>query len=258
MQIVDTHCHLDLDIFARDRDTIIQRARDAGVAAFILPGVIGRGWRSLLQLCVMEAGIYAAPGLHPMYLPYHDPTHLKQLEILLSHEKVVAVGEIGLDYFKSNLDKTKQQVLFESQLAMADAFGLPILLHVRKAHDQVLATIRRTNFKRGGLVHAYGGSLQQARQYFDLGFAMGIGGAITYERAQKIRTTAAELPAEALVLETDAPDIPVASHRNETNYPEYITDVLSTLSMLRKECREQVAHYTTANVNRILGIKLTC
>ena len=135
---------------------------------------------------------------------------------------------------------------------------LPVLLHVRKAHDQVLATLRRKRFPYGGIVHAYNGSLQQARQFIEMGFCISVCGTLTYDRARKIRQIAAELPQDVLVLETDAPDIPPAAHRGESNRPEYLPEVLDALAALRGEPRERVASYTTENAKRILNVRTEC
>lgn len=220
----------------------------------ILPGVDQAGWQRIMTLCSQEEGLYAAPGLHPMYLAQHHPRHIKDLEQLAGSGKIVAIGEIGLDYYMPGLDKAVQQDLFEQQLAIATTAGLPLLLHVRKAHDQVLATLRRKRFANGGIVHAYTGSLQQAHQYLKLGFVISICGTITYDRAQRIRKIAVKLPADALVMETDAPDIPLASHRGEDNLPQYLPEVLATLAALRGESIEMVARYTMANAQRVLAI----
>ena len=160
----------------------------------ILPGVDRDGWERMMSLCRREEGLFAAPGLHPMYLAHHRPEHLEELEALAAGGQIVAIGEIGLDYHVPDLDRTVQQQLFEQQLRIASAAGLPVLLHVRKAHDQVLATLRRKQFPHGGIVHAFNGSLQQADQFIDLGFVISVCGTITYDRARRIRKIAAELP----------------------------------------------------------------
>jgi len=187
MELIDTHCHLDITTFAGRFDNLLKNARQAGVSQMVLPGVDRDGWERMMTLCRQEEGLFAAPGLHPMYLPHHRPQHLEELSALAAGGKVVAIGEIGLDYHVPDLDRTVQQQLFEQQLSIAAASGLPILLHVRKAHDQVLATLRRKRFPHGGIVHAFNGSLQQACQFINLGFVIAICGTITYDRARRIR-----------------------------------------------------------------------
>jgi TatD DNase family protein len=213
-----------------------------------------------MELCRHEQGLFAAPGLHPLYLAHHHPRHLEELEELVRGSQAVgycrpvAIGEIGLDYYHSSIDRAAQQHLFEQQLKIATAAQLPILLHVRKAHDQVLATLRRKHFAHGGIVHAFSGSLQQAGHFIKLGFAIGICGTITYDRARRIRKTASELPRESLVVETDAPDIPPAGHWGESNHPAYLPEILEALAALREESVDITAQYTTANANRVLRL----
>ena len=255
MALIDSHCHIDIDAFASDRHTLLERARRAGVESFIVPGVDRQGWDRIISLSRSEKGVYAAPGLHPMYLAEHRPAHLRDLQALIAKHQVVAIGEIGLDFFVPGLDREVQQQLFEEQLRLATDAGLPILLHVRKAHDQVLATLRRRRFPHGGIVHAFTGSLQQAEQYFGLGFLISICGTITYDRAKRLRNIAVTLPREALAVETDAPDIPLAGHRGTANLPEYLPEVVATLAALRGEEYLDTASSTTANVARLLGLR---
>ncbi len=256
MELIDTHCHLDITMFAEKFDFLLNRARDVGVGGMVLPGVDEDGWSRMIGLCKENIGLFAAPGLHPMYLSLHRPQHLEVLEKLTQSEKVVALGEIGLDYYIEGLDKKAQQDLFEKQLKIAQKAHLPVLLHVRKAHDQVLATLRAKHFSHGGLVHAFNGSYQQATQYIKLGFGISICGTVTYDRAKKIRGIAVELPKQSLVLETDAPDLPLADRRGKNNLPEYLPEILETLAWLRNEPIEETACYTTANAKRILGLSI--
>ncbi len=255
MELIDTHCHIDIKAFEERFANLLKNARQAGVSKLILPGVDQDGWDRIMTLCHREEGLYAAPGLHPLYLAHHRPHHLEELKALAEGGRVVAIGEIGLDYHVPGLDRVVQQQLFEQQLNIAATAGLPILLHVRKAHDQVLATLRRKRFRHGGIVHAFNGSLQQAGQFINLGFVISVCGTITYNRARRIRKIAAELPPEALVVETDAPDIPLAGHRGEDNLPEYLPEVLAALATLRGESVELVAQYTTANAKRVLALR---
>lgn len=253
MDLIDTHCHIDVEEFAADRDAVLARSRAAGVARMLVPAVTARGWRFLLDLCRSEAGLLPALGLHPVYLDRHTDADVAALAEWVGRERPVAVGEIGLDYFVEELDRQRQQALFEAQLQVARAADLPVILHVRKAHDQVLATLRRIRV-RGGIAHAYNGSLVQAQQYIDLGFKLGFGGMLTYEHSSKLRTLARELPLEALVLETDAPDLTVASHRGERNSPEYLPECLQALAEVRGESPAVVAQATTCNAEQVFGL----
>jgi TatD DNase family protein len=251
--LVDTHCHLDVDAFDPDRDEVLARSRQAGVRRIVIPGVEAEHWEASLALCAAAAGLYPALGLHPVYLDRHAENDVAALETAIDRRRPVAVGEIGLDYFVPGLDRDAQQALFEAQLAVARDAGLPVLLHVRKAHDQVLATLRRVGV-RGGIAHAFNGSLQQAQKYLERGFKLGFGGTLTYERSRKIRAVARDLPLESIVLETDAPDIVVASHRGERNSPEYLPECLAALAEVRDEDALALAAATTRNACSVLGL----
>lgn len=253
--MIDTHCHIDVDVFASNFQHILNKARLAGIQGMVIPGVHRLGWDRLLTLCQTEQGLYSAPGLHPLYLACHQPEDIEELEAHAQKGKLTAIGEIGLDYFNESPDKPAQQQLFEQQLGIAKANHLPILLHVRKAHDQVLATLRRKHFAQGGLVHAFGGSYQQAMQYIKLGFCIGVGGTITYSRAKGIRKVVTALHRDTIVLETDSPDIPPAKHNGECNRPEYLPEIVEALASLRGEAIEDVKNYTTNNAKRILGLR---
>ena len=253
MELIDSHCHLDVAAFDEDRQAVLVRARDAGVVGIVVPGIQASDWQGLLALCRAEAGIYPALGLHPVFLEQHQPADLSLLETELAQQQPVAVGEIGLDFQIDGLDHERQQQLFESQLVIARDAGLPVILHVRKAHDQVLATLKRIRVS-GGICHAFNGSLQQASQYRDLGFRFGFGGMLTFERSSRLRKLAVELPLDALVLETDAPDMVVSQHRGERNSPEYLPYCLAALAEVRDEDPEEVARVTTANVRDVLSL----
>lgn len=253
MDLIDTHCHLDVQEFDQDRYQVLTAARHIGVRGIVVPAIQAAGWEHLLAFCATDKDLHPALGLHPLYLGQHRPEQIGRLERLIGTQRPVAVGEIGLDYAVRELDREHQQALFEAQLAVAAAAHLPVLLHVRKAHDQVLATLRHIQV-RGGIAHAFNGSIQQAHQYLDLGFKLGFGGMLTFERSRKLRTLARDLPAHALVLETDAPDLTVASHRGERNSPAYLPECLAALAQVRDEDPILVAQYTTQNAREVLGL----
>jgi TatD DNase family protein len=189
-----------------------------------------------------------------VYLDEHKAADIDRLAIRLQDRRPVAVGEIGLDYFLTELDRQRQQALFEAQLELALAAQLPVILHVRKSHDVVLSTLRRIPV-RGGICHAFNGSLQQAQQFIDLGFKLGFGGMLTYERSHKLRRLAQQLPLESIVLETDAPDMTVQSHHGERNSPEYLPECLAALATARGEAEEVVAAQTTANAEALFSFE---
>lgn len=253
MEIIDSHCHLDLPVFDADRAQVLANARRLGVTGIVVPGIQAAGWPGLLALCAAQPDLYPALGLHPVLLQRHQAADLAELERRLAADRPLAVGEIGLDFFLPELDSRAQQQLFEAQLTLARDAGLPVLLHIRKAHDQVLAALRRIPVV-GGIAHAFNGSLQQAERFIDLGFRLGFGGMLTFERSTRLRRLARELPLEALVLETDAPDMTVAAHRGQRNSPEYLPDCLAALAQARAAEPAQIAAATSANARTVLGL----
>ena len=253
MELIDSHCHLDVSAFDADRNSVLQRARQNGVTGIVVPGIASTGWEGLWQLCRSEPGLYPAFGLHPVFLSQHTAGDLPALQDLLEQHPAVAVGEIGLDYVVDGLDRESQQTLFEAQLVIARDAGLPVILHVRKSHEQVLATLKRIRVC-GGICHAFNGSLQQASLYRELGFSFGFGGMLTFERSTKLRALAKALPVESIVLETDAPDMTVMQHRGERNSPEYLPYSLAALAEVRDEDVDELARVTTANACEVLNL----
>lgn len=253
MNLIDSHCHLDDPDFDADRSEVVARCKGLGINGIVLPAVTAAGWPRLLDVAASDSIFFPTLGLHPVYIAEHREEHLARLEAAIEKYRPIAVGEIGLDHYVPELDRERQMTFFEAQLAIAAAAGLPVVLHVRKAHDQVLACLRRSRVT-GGICHAFNGSLQQARQYLELGFKLGFGGTLTYERARRIHRLARELPLEAMVLETDAPDMPPAAHRGERNSPEYLPQILEALSRLRDESPQTIAGQATANVRQVLRL----
>jgi TatD DNase family protein len=251
MALIDTHCHLDVGEFAADRDAVLERARARGVTGIVVPGVLAETWDELLACCAGDANLFPALGLHPVYLTRHRDTDVVRLEQCVASHPLLAIGEIGLDYHVEGLDRARQQTLFEAQLEIARSCGLPVILHVRKAHDTVLATLQRIRVS-GGICHAFNGSLQQAARYRELGFRLGFGGMLTYERSRRLRALAHDLPLEDIVLETDAPDMTVAQHHGERNSPEYLPYCLAALAQVRAMPEPEVAARTTANARAVL------
>jgi TatD DNase family protein len=253
MELIDSHCHLDLPAFDSDRDAVINRSRAAGVNGFVVPGVQASGWAALWALSQRVTGLYPAFGLHPVFLAKHAPNDVEQLEQWIAQHRPVAIGEIGLDFHVDGLDANRQQALFEAQLCVAREAKLPVILHVLKAHDRVLSTLKRQPVC-GGIVHAFNGSLQQAQQYIDLGFSFGFGGMLTFERSSKLRALASALPLQSILLETDAPDMTVAQHRGERNSPEYLPFCLAALADVRDTDPQELARVTTQNVRDRLDL----
>ncbi|GAB2501736.1 TatD family hydrolase [Arenimonas alkanexedens] len=250
IELYDSHCHLDAAAFDPDRPDVVARALAAGVREQLVPAVTRDAWPGLRDACALDPGLLPAYGLHPMFLDQHRDEHLDELADWLARERPAAVGECGLDYFVAGLDPDRQRFFFQAQLELARDFDLPVVLHARRAVDEVITRLRRTGGLRG-VVHSWSGSEEQARQLFDLGFHLGIGGPVTFERAQRLRRTVANMPIEWLLLETDAPDQPGVDHRGERNEPAYLTQVLAVVAALRGEAPETVAAATTANARRL-------
>lgn len=251
--LIDSHCHLDAEEFDADRSDVIARARAAGVGRQIIPAVQAVSWPKLRAICAAAPGLHPAYGLHPMYLARHRPEHLPELRAWIEAEDPVAIGECGLDYFVDGLDRQAQADYFDGQLALAREFELPVIVHARRAVDAVIAAIRRTGNLRG-VVHSFSGSPEQARQLWSLGFLIGLGGPVTYERANRLRGLAASVPLEQLLLETDAPDQPDVLARGQRNEPARLTIVLHTIASLREITPAELASATTANADRLFGL----
>lgn len=257
MRLIDTHTHLDFPDFDADRDAVLAHSRALGVQRMVVLGVYQANWQRLWQLAEADAGLYAAFGLHPVYLDEHQPQHLDELRDWLSRlagqPKLCAVGEFGLDYYLENLDRQRQQALFEAQLELAAEFELPALLHVRRAHAATIATLKRFRLKRGGIIHAFAGSQEEAREYIKLGFRLGLGGAATWPQANRLRKVVAGLPLDAIVLETDAPDMAPAMHPNQRNSPEHLADICRELAALRGISTEELATASSRNADELFG-----
>jgi len=251
--LFDSHCHLDADEFDADRAEVIARAQAAGVRAQVLPAVTAASWPKLRDSCGLAEGLHPAYGLHPMFLDQHRPEHLEQLREWITRERPCAVGECGLDFFVEGLDAGQQQFYFVEQLKIARDFDLPVIVHARRAVEAVIAAIKQVGGLRG-VVHSFPGSPEQADQLHKLGFLLGLGGPLTYDRAQRLRRLVAQMPLEQLLLETDAPDQPDASIRGERNEPARLAVIVETVAELRGESAEVIATQTTANAKRLFSI----
>ncbi len=253
MQLFDSHCHLDADEFDGDREAVIARAQAAGVNAQVVPAVTAASWPKLRQTCTLTTGLYPAYGLHPMFLAEHRPEHLQALEEWVQRERPLAIGECGLDFFVEDLDPEAQRFYFQGQLDIAHDHQLPVVVHARRAVDEVIQRIRRTGGLRG-VVHSFSGSPEQARQLWQLGFLIGLGGPLTYPRANRLRTLVAQMPLEYLLLETDAPDQPDAGIRGQRNEPARLAEILRTVAELRGQPEAEIAAQTTTNARRLFGL----
>ena len=257
MHLIDTHTHLDFPDFDPDRTSLLARSRALGVRQMVVLGVYQDNWQRLWDWVQTDPQLYAAFGLHPVYLEQHRPEHVRELgqwlERLAGHPQLCAVGEIGLDYFLPELDRDVQQALFEAQLTLAADVSLPALLHVRRSHAPVIATLKRFRLKRGGIIHAFAGSREEAREYIKLGFKLGLGGAATWPQALRLRKVIADLPLESIVLETDSPDMAPVMYPNQRNSPEHLPAICEALAGIMGISAEVLAEASTANACEVFG-----
>lgn len=250
--MIDTHCHLDAAEFAADRAAVQAAAQAAGVDAILVPGVTVDAFPGQKTVVADCPGALAAYGIHPLYVPTAADGDLAVVRDWLARERPVAVGEIGLDGYVAGADMARQTAFFVAQLQLAREFDLPVILHVRRAIDPVLRELRRWRV-RGGIAHAFNGSRQQADEFLKLGFKLGFGGAATYAGSTRIRALAATLPAEAIVLETDAPDIPPAWLNRGRNTPGELARIADAIAGLRGVSRAALVAQADANARAVLG-----
>lgn len=253
MPLFDTHCHLDVEAFDPDRREVLTRARHAGVERLLIPAIRRDGWQRLWDLCLEDVGLYPAIGLHPVMLEQHAAEDLDALEAFVRARRPVAIGEIGLDHAIRSLDQSRQLDLLEAQLEIAARQRLPVVLHVRKAHEPMLRSLK-AHAPPGGICHAFNGSIQQAERYMDLGFGFGFGGMLTHPNARHLHDLAQAIPLQHIVLETDAPDMSGIEHRHQRNSPEYLPEVVTVLASLRGESAEDIVEATMRNAMRLLRI----
>lgn len=251
--IIDSHCHFDFDGFDENREQVLQRARDQGVNKIIVPGVKASSWHRVKAVCEQYTECVPCYGLHPYFIDEHRQQDIDELDRWLGEERPVAVGECGLDFYLQELDPDKQMEFFEAQLALAEKHDIPLVIHARKATEQVIQALRRYKNLRG-MMHSYSGSLEQARQLIDINFYLSFGGAITYDRAKRLHRMIAELPLDHLLVETDAPDQPVQSHQGEINEPGYITEVVETLARLQTTTTSNIVESTRVNAERLFAL----
>ncbi|MGX9871132.1 TatD family hydrolase [Enterobacter mori] len=257
-RFVDTHCHFDFPPFTGDEMPSIDRAARAGVDAIIVPAIEAAYFERVLDLARRHDALYAALGLHPIVIEHHLEEHLDRLDAVLqtAENKLVAIGEIGLDLYRENPQFERQQTILDAQLRLAKRHDLPVILHSRRTHDKLAMHLKRIDLPRRGVVHGFSGSLQQAQRFIELGYHIGVGGTITYPRASKTRDVMARLPLSALLLETDAPDMPLNGFQGQPNRPEQAARVFTTLCELRPEPAAVIADALLENTRTLFGITL--
>ena len=257
MELIDTHTHLDFPDFDADRQALLDDSRALGVRRIVVLGVYQANWQRVWELVQSDPDLHAAFGLHPVYLDDHRPQHLSELgdwlTRLAGHRQLCAVGEIGLDYFIETLDRDCQQALFEAQLQLAADFNLPALIHVRRSHAAVIATLKKFRLKRAGIIHAFAGSKEEAREYIKLGFKLGLGGAPTWPQALRMHRVLAQLPLDSVVLETDSPDMAPAMFPGQRNSPAHLPAICAALAQWMAISPERLAAASTANSCEVFG-----
>ena len=241
MQFIDTHCHLDFDEFKGDLQNHVYRANQLGIRGFVVPGTTLKQSQKLLSFKQHKADVHIAFGLHPYFMAEHQDGDFEQLRSLaIEHrELLVAIGECGIDASIAGLEK--QQALFVEHIKLANELSLPLIVHHRQSHHLIMQAFKQVQPKWGGVIHAFSGSLQQAQAYIKLGFKLGVGGTITYERANKTKQALAKVPLDCLVLETDAPSMPLAGYQGQINLPERLKMVFDCLVAIRSESESEIA-----------------
>ena len=263
-EFFDTHCHFDFSTFAEDREKIWQGCAAVGVNGLLIPGLSPEQWQSAAQLSEKNKGIFFAAGIHPWWIEKNNAADLSEQYLATIHHdlcatltapKCVAVGECGLDaMIKTPL--LMQQKILDVHLQVASDLTLPLIIHCRKAHNELLSQLKNYTLIRGGVIHAFSGSIELANQYWSLGFYLGVGGTITYARANKTRAAVKQLPIEAMVLETDAPDMPLSGQQGQRNSPENIPIIAQALATIRNESIHYIAQRTTQNARTLFGLSL--
>jgi len=263
-QIIDSHCHWDSPRLQALQPDLWQSCVTQGIGQLLVPGTQFSCFSRQISLCNENPNWHLALGLHPYFCDQHLPEHMLSLESELAKPSTVtpvAVGEIGLDWAldiaQPAFSKPNQEQLFNAQVSLATQFGLPLVVHCRKANDRMAQLLRQQKFANGGIVHAFSGSLQQAQAFTKLGFKIGLGGTLTYDRAQAMRRLAIALPLTDIVLETDAPDMPMAGQKKEAaNRPDLLPHVLAILAQIRPESAAAIAQQTRINTLKVLNLPL--
>lgn len=251
MKLIDSHIHLD---HLSEPETLLAEARKAGVDSWIVPGVSPDGWPGLMATAEAFDGVYAAPGIHPQQVTACNEQIFKELERLLAHPKVVAIGEVGLD---RQLDSPWQQQedVFVRMIHLARNTGKPLIIHARRSVERILELLRVEGCGEvSGTFHAFSGSLEVAKKVIDLNFTLGIGGVVTYATARRLPQVVRTVPAESLLLETDAPYMTPEPYRGQENRPAWLSVVAAKVAFLRDWSLEEAAEVTSANAARIFAL----
>jgi TatD DNase family protein len=261
LSFTDSHCHLDFDAFSANLPDLLKQCQQANIHHIVIPSIGPKNWHKTLTLAKNHNSetltLHPCLGIHPWFLNDLDADSLTVLEHLVSSHRndIVAIGEAGIDSVIAQAeDNLAQQIkIFEQQLTLAKSYHLPIIVHHRRSHQHIVTMLRQKNLTKGGIIHAFSGSYQQACQYIDLGFKLGIGGTITYPRAEKTIKAIKRLPLASLVLETDAPSMPLYGFQGQDNSPLQLIKVFQALVSIRSESASELAHALESNINTVLA-----
>ncbi|GAB5993387.1 TatD family hydrolase [Aeromonas enteropelogenes] len=242
MQLIDSHCHLDFPVFDKDREVLLAHCRQLGIREYIIPAIAEDNWERVMALAGQHADIFYGLGIHPWYAGAQQKGVMERLRMLVARRPtgLVAIGECGLD-LRSHVPQEGQLELFEAQIRLACEYELPLIVHSVRANDTVAKLLRRFKPARGGVIHAFSGSRQQADTFWQMGFRLGVGGVISYERANKTREAFRDMPLSSLLLETDAPDMPLQGEQGQRNTPASLVKIVTTLASIREESMVDVA-----------------
>lgn len=256
MILYDSHTHLDDEQFANDREAVIQRAFATGIYGFINVGADMTSSASSMALAQKYPTIYAAVGVHPHEAQTVTESDYEQLISWAAHAKVVAIGEIGLDYYYDHSPRSIQQQVFIRQLEVARQTQKPVIIHARDAHGDLMNILRKEGDGLTGIIHCYSGSLEMARELVNQGFYLGIGGSLTFTNAKKLKQIMAVIPLDAMVVETDCPYLTPHPYRGRRNEPAYVRLVAQEIAALKQITEEQVAEVTTKNLQDLFGFPI--
>ena len=253
--LIDTHSHIDMDNYKDRFDEVIAEAKDFGVEKIVIPGVAPSGFKRIVELCEKYENLYGAVGVHPEDLASFDADAESLIREYLKHPKIVAVGEIGLDYYWDKSQIERQKEIFEKQILIAKEIGNPVLVHDREAHFDTLEILKKTKASDVGVVmHCFSGSPEFAMECVREGFYIALGGVVTFKNAKKVKEVAKIVPLERLLLETDAPYMTPVPYRGKENQPAYVKFVAEEIANLRGVSFDEVANATTENAKKLLAL----
>ena len=251
---IDTHAHLEMEAFDDDREAVLARAAEAGLTAIVTVGTTLPDCEKAVALTRLYKPVYAAVGIHPHEVKDIDAATYDALRVLAQQEKVVAIGEIGLDFFYDLSPREVQLRRFQEQLNLAEELDLPVIIHDREAHPEILEILRPRKGRLRGVLHCFSGDWTMACECLDLGFHLSVAGPVTYRKADQLRAVAREMPLERLLIETDAPYLAPQPYRGKRNEPAYVVETARTLAEIRGIPVDELERQTTANARRLFSI----